>query len=527
MLALVLGGVLCMIVHHLYYHHLDSKPPTLSLRRSSLCTWLENQTVVSDIGLALAYTAQTLFIAAVAISSSQLFWRSLRSRAHTVARIDALMKAQVNPFTPSSIRAARASFTVFLLALLATAMSAVSIFAPGSIQVSNNMDLSKECSVNTLRDLTSLTTDRSSDYSSPLGTVLSLSSFIPPLNACESGMQCRYDLEFVGPGYDCQDVTASSDYAAFAKPTFVPGTGNVTNVYNASFMPHTADLTIRLFVQTWDIVRSQFQAVNCTGVSRSYSVTVMHNTSSSAINVHDSRLISPILSQPGVDPTPPPGNGNISFTQDYMIGGMTILMGTININALAVMTDSDVQSFMTGALGNTNINGLGSLLPDGNMTWRENMTVALEEYAQNLTLSLLSGQISPFNNTEEPSLLENSTTACIYTLTAYEYSPYRLFLTYGIAAFVTLLCVAWGTIAIQLNGVDESMDFTRLLRAVLNEKMYHWYEGEGFELDMNARIKADDTSEGALAPVIDRDSDLPDEMDALPVEHSTFAIQSA
>jgi len=157
------------------------------------------------------------------------------------------------------------------------------------------------------------------------------------------------------------------------------------------------------------------------------------------------------------------------------------------------------------------------------------MTVALAEYAQNLTLSLLSGQISPFNNTEEPSLLENSTTACIYTLTAYEYTPYRLFLTYGIAAFVTLLCVAWGTIAIQLNGVDESMDFTRLLRAVLNEKMYHWYEGEGFELDMNARIKADDTSEGALAPVIDRDSDLPDEMDALPVEHSdsTFAIQSA
>ncbi len=342
-------------------------------------------------------------------------------------------------------------------------------------------------------------------------------------------MQCRYDLEFVGPGYDCQDVTASSDYAAFANPTFVPGTGNVTNVYNASFMPHTADLTIRLFVQTWDIVRSQFQAVNCTGVSRSYSVTVMHNTSSSAINVHDSRLISPILSQPGVDPTPPPGNGNISFAQDYMIGGMTILMGTININALAVMTDSDVQSFMTGALGNTNINGLGSLLPDGNMTWRENMTVALEEYAQNLTLSLLSGQISPFQQHRGTFSSGKLTTACIYTLTAYEYSPYRLFLTYGIAVFVTLLCVAWGTIAIQINGVDESMDFTRLLRAVLNEKMYHWYEGEGFELDMNARMKADDTSEGALAPVIDRDSDLPDEMDALPVEHSdsTFAIQSA
>ncbi len=72
------------------------------------------------------------------------------------------------------------------------------------------------------------------------------------------------------------------------------------------------------------------------------------------------------------------------------------------------------------------------------------MTVALEEYAQNLTLSLLSGQILPFNNAEEPSLLENSTTECIYTLTAYEYTPYRLFLTYGIAAFLTPLVRGMG-----------------------------------------------------------------------------------
>jgi len=129
------------------------------------------------------------------------------------------------------------------------------------------------------------------------------------------------------------------------------------------------------------------------------------------------------------------------------------------------------------------------------------MTAALEEYSQNLTLSLLSGQILPLNNAEDPALLENFTTECTYTLTAYEYTPYRLFLTYGVAALVTLLCVAWGTIAIQINGVDESMDFSRFLRAVLNERMYRWYAGEGFELDMNVRIKADDTTEGALAPL--------------------------
>jgi len=135
------------------------------------------------------------------------------------------------------------------------------------------------------------------------------------------------------------------------------------------------------------------------------------------------------------------------------------------------------------------------------------MTVALEDYAQNLTLSLLSGEIFPFNDTEESTLVENTTVKCVYTIDGLVYTPYRLFLTYGIAAFVTLLCVAWGTIAIQINGTEESMNFSRFLRAVLNEGMYHWYEGEGFKLDMNARIKADETSEGALTPIIDGDSE--------------------
>ncbi len=64
------------------------------------------------------------------------------------------------------------------------------------------------------------------------------------------------------------------------------------------------------------------------------------------------------------------------------------------------------------------IGGLGSFLVDGNYTWRENMTVALEEYAQ------------------EPTLLEDTASECIYTFTAY-----RLSVTYGVAALVTLLCV--------------------------------------------------------------------------------------
>ncbi len=86
---------------------------------------------------------------------------------------------------------------------------------------------------------------------------------------------------------------------------------------------------------------------------------------------------------------------------------------------------------------------------------------------------------------------------CVYSLTAYEYTPYRLFLTYGVAIFVTVLCVIWGLVAIRRNGVEESMDFSRFLRAILNERLYFAKE----RLGMDTRLKADQTVEGELVPL--------------------------
>ncbi|KLO06874.1 hypothetical protein SCHPADRAFT_675429 [Schizopora paradoxa] len=499
MFSLILAGLCFMLLHHQYYRYLDGKNPTQSLRHASSSTLFGNQRVVSSAGLALAYIAQMLFVTAIAIASSQIFWRNLRSRGHSISQIDALMKTRLNPFTFSAFPAAKASIAIPLLALLGVAMSLLSIFAPGAISVSFDYTRSGACTVQSLGNLTSLLTDSdASDYTTPIGTVLSTGTFIPPLNPCDGsdGMQCSYDLQFVGPGYSCEDVTASSDFAAFASWSPDPDGFNMTNVYNASIVPETSDLTIQLSVQTWDMKRSLFQAVNCTAVSRSYSVTVTHN-STSRIDVFESPILAPILSQPGVDLTQTPGNGNISFAQDYVVSGMTILVGSIGTKLQGIASTLDIEANQPSFMGSLPlyIGGLGSFLVDGNFTWRENMTIALEEYAQNLTLSLLSDQIFPFNNPGETSLLRNDTTECTYTFTAWKYTPWRLFVTYGIAALVTLLCVVGGISAIRANGVDESMDFSRFLRAVLNERLY-----QSSELDLNARLKADRNIEGTLAP---------------------------
>ncbi len=107
--------------------------------------------------------------------------------------------------------------------------------------------------------------------------------------------------------------------------------------------------------------------------------------------------------------------------------------------------------------------GFANYVPDNNyaITWQENMTETLEWYAQNATLSLLSGQIFALGSPDGTELLENFTTNCDIILTVYEYTPGRLFTTYGVAVFSTILCIVAGCISIRQNGVEESMDFSR------------------------------------------------------------------
>jgi len=156
----------------------------------------------------------------------------------------------------------------------------------------------------------------------------------------------------------------------------------------------------------------------------------------------------------------------------------------------------DVNSNTPYAMPFTVGGSIGTYLLDGSVTWNADLSLALEEFAQNATLSLLSGQIFTFNP-DDPEVLENVTTTCTYTFTAYKYTPSRLFAMYGVAIVITVLCAIWGSVAIRRNGVEESMDFSRILRAVLNERMYY-VRGA---LDKNTIIKADETTEGAMAPL--------------------------
>ncbi|KLO14350.1 hypothetical protein SCHPADRAFT_320048 [Schizopora paradoxa] len=495
MALLILGTLLCMILQHLYYHYLNGKTPTSSLSASNSSNWKLDQTIVSDIGIALSYIAQVLLAVALSGTCVQLLWHTFRKRGHTIAQIDALMKAHNNPFSPPVFKALGASISVVLVALLAASTTVVSIFTPGSIKVSPTHSQTSDCSVQSPRNLSALTvTDSTSEvnYLSQLGGMFSAGSYLPPVVACDVGNNslCSYNLQFTAPGFVCENVTASSNYTAFANARNLNTTGTI-NLFQAAIAPQINNLSMQVNVQTWDVKQAIYQSVNCTGVSRSYSVSLSQGpTTPASINVLDAQVTSPLLgniSQPSTFDVNYLGNILTALAElRFTIQNGATPEGMMQPNGAPVDTTAAVN-FVGGSIGSYQL--------DGNITWRDNMSLALESFAQNASLSIFSGLIFNFNDNDR-SVLQNSTTSCSYTFTAYEYTPFRLFVTYGFAIGVTALCVIWGAIAIGQNHVAEVMDFSRILRSVLNERLYMAKE----VLSDETRLKADESPEGNFYP---------------------------
>ncbi len=131
------------------------------------------------------------------------------------------------------------------------------------------------------------------------------------------------------------------------------------------------------------------------------------------------------------------------------------------------------------------------------------MSIALEEFSQNASLSLLSGQII-LSNPGVPKLLQSTTKTCTYTFTAYQYTPYRLFLTYGVAVFVTLLCAFWDRSRSDVTASRSPWTSHESFGRSLNERLYYAKE----RTDMNTRLKADETVKGELVPSLFVEGDL-------------------
>ncbi len=213
------------------------------------------------------------------------------------------------------------------------------------------------------------------------------------------------------------------------------------------------NLPIGMSVLSQDLVKGVAQANNCTTYNATYEVGVTLEGESATLQVWDVTLHSVVK----ID------NMTNTFISAYARDAVDMLAGPIYAGtggyARGVSTQVQNAAFFV-------------MTVTGNHTWSDNITDVLTSYMQNVSLSLLSGNINTgfSNETATNFLFVNST--CTSTFTVYVYDSVRLLSTYSVAFSIVLLTMAPGCWLILRHGAEEKLLLSHILRSALNEKLF-------------------------------------------------------
>ncbi len=445
-----------MFVHHFFFSYLNEK--SVDPDAAELPSIFRDQNTVAFIGTTIAHGARAVLSMAVGITFAQLFWETLRSRSFTVRQIDALVRCGQSPFNPSALRAATASFLVFLISCIASAMALVVIITPGSLTISSDSRRSKLCTVPTVPDLMGLVYPWSDSLLQSTENILASGTYLPPFRAvtCDSGSSsCSYNVSFIGPAFDCIDVSNQTNFTDFLHaqdngpfPSLI-WSGKAFDDFGGKIV---YGLPVGVSVLTQDLVTGVTQANNCTAYNATYEVSVTLQGESTSVQVRDVMLHSVMMNNDQIN----------VFISAYAEDAVGRLIGFVYTGptGFAPTTGTALQNaafFVT--------------TPAGNHTWSDSIPHILTTYMQNVSLSLLSGTINTgFSNATATNFLYVNST-CISTITVYVYDSVRLLSTYGFALVIVLLTVVPGCFLIQRNGAEEKLLLSHILQFALNEKL--------------------------------------------------------
>ncbi len=453
-IALLLAGLGLMLANHFFFAFLDGK--SINSDAGELHPFLRQQANVRFVATTIAHGARAAFSIAVGITFAQLFWETLRSRSFTIQEIDALVKCGRSPFQPSVIRAATASFLLFLVACIASALALVVIIPPGSLTVSNDgqrLDPRLVPTVPNLMDLNTSTSFSAQLLDSVTG-ILASNTYLPPFRAvvCDAGAsRCSYNVSFVGPAFDCVDVSSQTNFSELhdqvspdpAAPFLIwdPTLNGGGDVIGTSF---------NISILSVDLVKGETQANNCTAYNASYEVSVTLEKDSTSVKVWNVSLDTAL----DVENT---------FMSVYAEAAVSMLAETVFAGPNGVVIGSG------DTLGNS---AFFVTTSTGNHTWSDNITHVLTSYMQNVSLSLLSGNIyTGFSNETATNVVYvNSTSAS--TFTVYAYDAVRLLSTYGVALGMVLITVLPGCWLALRNGREDKLVLSHIIRFALNEKLF-------------------------------------------------------
>ncbi|KLO12660.1 hypothetical protein SCHPADRAFT_405663 [Schizopora paradoxa] len=497
--AFLFVGVLLLLAHHFLYVHLDGKPIDAQVFAVSGLS-LRNQSVSSILGNAIAYAARTVLSAVIGVAFIQVLWLKLRRSQFSVKELDAVVACKGDPLAFSALPAWYTAFWLAVIALLAALMSVISIVTPGALRVESfQFAFPDECSINTVSltnsNLASVVTNSSENSTIFLGAqanlmaltvqVLTGGSALQPPNPCPPGSACQYNIDFNAPAAVCDPVDSS-----FNLTEWLPLPDNDTApilVWNSS-----SD-GLWLAVARKDLATNSSSAVNCSMFNATHHALLTHtNTSSSTVEVYQTDFhneISAIFTSTSGSGSPSTDEYEEMQFDAIITSFVNFLSGDVGYNHVTQEYDpfDDIENLHVAYSPL-----FSSPAPSSDVPWTSavDLTTVLPSLMRNISVSLLTDRFSSGGKTSVTPL----NTTCWYSSSAYVYNRPRLLATYGAALGVAAACMLFGIRAIQLNGVEESNAFSRILGAVLNKSLFD----DRHELSASSKLTANGSPDGQL-----------------------------
>ncbi|KLO14355.1 hypothetical protein SCHPADRAFT_320203 [Schizopora paradoxa] len=457
-ISLLLLGQILMIVHHVFYAHLNGK--ITDDAAGELPVFLRDQNNVNFLGTTVAHGARIVLSMAVGAALAQLLWETLCSRSHTLQQIDAIIKCGDSPFHLSSLRAATTSFPIFLVSFIASSMALLVIITPGSLTISLDYQRTKPCSVPTVPSgvMDSLFEDSNQNLEISTLSILTSKSYYPPFQvdrdmACGVGAStCTYNVSFVAPALDCIDITNQTDLSFFINPEFSDSSAPFP-IYNGTSNNLNYKEGDIMFIEilTQDLVKGATQAINCTAHNATYEVSVNLGVDTTSVQVWNVTLQSPLIFEP-------------TFLSSYASEAISTLQGVVTAGP---------NGYTSSEFGSVQQSAFLVTTPSGNHTLSEDVLQFPISYMQNASISLLSGNVNYNFSNETSSNLQYVNSTCSSTFTAYAYDPIRLLVPYGIALVLTALVAARGCWLIIRNGEEEKIVFSHIVQIGLNKRLFY------------------------------------------------------
>ncbi len=461
MAAYLLIGLGLILLHHFFFSYLNKK--SIDSKIAELPSLLRDQNAVALIGTTIAHGVRATLSTAVGIAFAQIFWKTLQSRSYTIQQIDTLVRCGQSPFNPSAFRAVTASFFIFVVSCIASAMALVVIVVPGSLTIGTGPSPpAKPCTVPTVPDVMESRYETVDLLFEPLAEILTSNTNLPPFIDIECDSECSYNISFVGPAFGCIDVSSQTDFTDLLHPQLVDPMAPFLIWDETAFfedIPHPNSVPIGASVLSQDLVKGVVQASNCTAYNATYEVKVMLEGEVTFLWVWNMTLHSVVK----ID------NTTNTFMSAYSRSAVDLLAGRIYAGpsgyVLPVEDGSSSSQIPHSAFFVTT--------PTGNHTWSDNITQVLTSYMQNVALSLLSGTINiGFSNFSENLLYVNTTCTLDIDTNAYLYNPTQLLLPYGLALVITLLAWVPGCLLIWRRGAKEQLLLSHILKVSLNEQLF-------------------------------------------------------